>query len=124
MIDDYGKTMALLESMEENLPISVRPSAALVRTLRQQDVKLDRNRELEIRRVFYGGDEGGILCDVTPPDLEKTPIICSLTHVQISARHPLAQEIRAYQRERADKLARAGRTMTSFSVEPRKRRRH
>jgi len=116
MIDDYEKAMALIERMEERLPIPARPIGALVRTLRQGGVKLDRDRELQIKRVFYGGDEGGILCDVTPPDLVKTPIICSLTHLRVSARHTLAQEIRTYQRERANKLSRPGRKSTSFSA--------
>jgi hypothetical protein len=120
MIDDYEQAMVLIERMEKRLPIPAHPISALVRTLRQGGVKLDRDRELQIRRVFYGGDEGGILCDVTPPDLEKTPIICSLTHLRVSAKHALAQEIRAYQRERANKLSRSGRKPTSFSVKPRR----
>ena len=91
--------------------------------MRQNEVKLDRDRELEINRVFYGGDKGGILCDVTPPGLEKTPLIFSLTHLKVGARHPLGGEIRAYQWERAGKLSRAGREPTSFAIEPRKRRR-
>lgn len=122
MIDDYERAMALIQEMEAHLPIPARPISAFVRMMRQHDVKLDRNRELEIVRVFYMGDEGGISCDVTPPDLEKQPIICSLTHLRISARHPLGDDIRAYQRERASKLTRAGREPTIFSVEPKKRR--
>ena len=104
MIDDYHRTMTLVEEMEAELPIPVRPTSALVRMLRQHEVKISRDRELEIKRVFYMGNEGGISCDVTPPGMEKTPIICSLTHLRVSARHPLAEEIRVYQRERASKL--------------------
>ena len=66
------------------------------------------------------GDEAGIAVDVTPPEMEKTPIICSLTQLRLVSGHPLAKEIRAYQRERANKLARAGQTPSSFSVTPRK----
>lgn len=123
MIDDYHRTMTLLEKMEAELPIPVRPTSALVRMLRQHEVKISRDRELEIKRVFYMGNEGGISCDVTPPGMEKTPMICSLTHLRVSPRHPLAEQIRVYQRERASKLRRSGREPTSFSVEPRKRRR-
>ena len=124
MIDDYREAIALMKRMEESLPIPARPIGALVRTLRQGGVRLDRDRELEIKHVLYMGNEGGISCDVTPPGMEKTPIICSLTHLRISPRHPLAEEIRVYQRERASKLTRVGREPTSFSVAPRKRRRH
>ena len=120
MIDDTAKAMALAAKMEAHLPIRVRPTGAFVRLMRQHRIKIDRDRELSVRRVFYMGDEAGISCDVTPPEMEKTPIICSLTQLRVISSHPLAKEIRAYQRERASKLARAGQTPGSFSVKPRK----
>ena len=98
----------------------VRPTGAFVRLMRQHGVKIDRDRELSVRRVFYMGDEGGISCDVTPPEMEKTPIICSLTQLRVTAKCPLAKEIRAYQRERTRKLARADGEPTSFTIERRK----
>lgn len=93
--------------------------------MRQHDVKLTRDQELSIKRMFYLGDEGSISCDVTPPGMEKTPIICLITHIEISLDYPLAQEIRAYQTVRARKLGQAGREPTSFTVRVcgRKRRR-
>ena len=120
MIDDTAKAMALAAKMEAHLPIPVRSTGAFVRLIRQHGIKIDRDRELSVRRVFYMGDEAGISCDVTPPEMEKTPIICSLTQLRVVSSHPLAKEIRAYQRERADKLARSGSEPTSFSVKPRK----
>jgi hypothetical protein len=41
--------------------------------------------------------------------METTPIICSLTHLRVHPKHPLAGEIRAYQETRVGRLARAGR---------------
>ena len=120
MIDDTAKAMALAANMEAHLPILVRPTGAFVRLMRQHGIKIDRDRELSVRRVFYMGDEGGISCDVTPPKMETTPIICSLTQLRVNSGHPLAKEIRAYQRERAGKLACSERGPSSFSVEPRK----
>jgi hypothetical protein len=120
VIDDTAKAMALAAKMEAHLPIRVRPTGAFVRLMRQHGTKIDRDRELSVRRVFYMGDEGGISCDVTPPEMEKTPIICSLTQLRVNSRHPLAKEIRDYQRARAGKLARTGRGPSSFSVNPRK----
>jgi hypothetical protein len=124
VIDDTTKAMALAAKMEACLPIPVRPTSAFVRLMRQYGIKIGRDRELSVRRVFYMGDEAGISCDVTPPEIEKTPVICSLTQLRVMSSHPLAKEVRAYQRERASKLARAGREPTSFSVEPRKQHRH
>ena len=78
MIDDTAKATALAAKMEAHLPILVRPTGAFVRLMRQHGIKIDCDRELSVRRVFYMGDEAGISVDVTPPELEKTPIICSL----------------------------------------------
>jgi hypothetical protein len=123
MIDDYAKAEELIRKLEAGLPIPARPTSTLIRLLRQQGVKLARNQELSIRRLFYMGDEGGISCDVTPPGMEKTPIICSITQVEISPEHPLAGEIQNYQRERMGKVRRAGGAPVGFSVEPRRKRR-
>ena len=123
MIDDYEQAMALVDQMEAQLPIPARPTSALVRSTRSYEPKLDRDRELQIKQVFYGGDEGGIMCDVTPPGVEKLPIICSLTHLRVSAKHPLGREIAAYQRQRASKLSGGGRDPTTFTIKPRKSRR-
>jgi len=124
MIDDYDKATELVRKMEASLPIPARPTGGFIRAMKMQGVKIARDQELPIRRVFYMGDEAGISCDVTPPGMEKTPIICSLTHIRIKPGHPLAEEIRAYQRERKRRLAQAGapREPTSFTVTPRKKR--
>jgi hypothetical protein len=124
MIDDYAKAMELIRKMEANLPIPARPTGGFIRAMKAQGVKIARDQELPIKRVFYMGDEAGISCDVTPPGMEKTPVICSLTHIRVKPGHLLAKEIRAYQRERKRRLARAGgpREPTSFTVTPRKKR--
>jgi hypothetical protein len=123
MIDDYDKAQELMRKLEAGLPIPARPTSTLLRLLRQQGLKLARDQELPIRRLFYMGDEGGISCDVTPPGLEKTPIICSITQVEVSPDHPLAGEIQNYQRERTGKLRRTGGEPVGFTVEPRRKKR-
>jgi hypothetical protein len=124
MIDDYDKAMELVRKMEASLPIPARPKGGFIRAMKAQGVKIARDQELPIKRVFYMGDEAGISCDVTPAGMEKTPIICSLTHIRVKPGHPLAEEIRAYQRERKRRLAQTGapREPTSFTVTPRKKR--
>jgi hypothetical protein len=125
MIDDYAKAMELIQKMEASLPIPARPTGGFIRTMKAQGIKIARDQGLTIKSVLYMGDEGGISCDVTPPGMEKTPIICSLTHIRVRPSHPLAKEIRAYQRERKRRLAQVGssREPTSFTVTPRKKRR-
>jgi hypothetical protein len=123
MIDNYAQVQELMRKMEAQLPIPARPTSTLIRAMRQHGVKLARDQELPVKRLFYMGDEGGISCDVTPPGLEKTPIICSITQIEIDAKHPLAQEIAAYQQERAKKLSRAGREPTILTVTSRGKKR-
>jgi hypothetical protein len=92
--------------------------------MRDRGVKLARDQELQIHHVVYLGDEGGISCNVTPAPDAKEVLLVSITHLRVSARHPLAKEIRAYQRERTRKLAQSGgsREPFSFTVRPRKKR--
>lgn len=110
MIDDYAKAKELMRKMEAQLPILVRPTSACFRTMRKQGIRVARDQELQIQRVFYLGDEGGIACDVTPPEHTKARehVIVSITHLRVDPSHPLAQEIGAYQRERTRKIARSG----------------
>jgi hypothetical protein len=108
MIDDYARAMDLVHKMNEQLPISVRLGSPVKRTLREKGLTLSRDQKFEIKRVFYFGDEGGIMCDVTPAKDAKEAVVVSLTHLRIPTQHPLAQEIRAYQRERTRRLAQSG----------------
>ena len=123
MIDDQIKTKALMRKMEAHMPIPTRPTVGLVRTLRQQGINITRDQTTPIRSMFYMGDEGGIMCDVTPPGSERTPVVCSLTHIEVDPGHPLAEEIRAYQRERARKLAQSERRPAASTRRRFKRRR-
>jgi len=128
MIDDHDKAMALLQKMEAQLPIPARPTSALARSMKDKGIHMLHNEKLSIKRVFYMGDEGGIMCDVTPigAEAKKEAVVCSLTHLRVDSGHPLAGEIHAYQEERMRKLAQQGgpRAPFSFTVEPRKRRGH
>ncbi len=123
MIDDYAKAMELVRKMEAHLPIPARPTGAYVRALREQGAQAARDQELQIKHVLYLGDEAGISCNVTPSRDAEVAVIVSLTHLRVHRRHPLAQEIRAYQRERTRRLAQSGGPTepSHFKVRPRKR---
>jgi hypothetical protein len=125
MIDDYARAMDLVHKMEDQLPIPVRLGSPVIRTLREKGLAVTRDQKFEIKRVFYFGDEGGIMCDVTPAKDAREAVVVSLTHLLVPAHHPLAQEIRAYQRERTRRLAQSGGSggTSSFTVRPRKKRR-
>jgi hypothetical protein len=125
MIDDYAKAMELMRKMEAQLPIPARSTGTFVRALREQGVKLPRDQELQIKRVFYAGDEGGICCDVTLSEDAKEAIVVSITHLRVPTRHPLAKEIREYQQERTRRLVQSGGSSQPprLTARPRKRRR-
>jgi hypothetical protein len=129
MIDDQAQAKALMRKMEAQfqLPIPVRATEEFVRLIKSHGLKLERHQALSIKGLFYAGDEGGITCDVTPPETDAA-IVCSLTHVEIEPDHPLAEEIRAYQQARKKELARKGCVPSSVlipneALEARKRRR-
>jgi hypothetical protein len=105
MIDDPAMVARLMDQLQADLPIPAYPSKEVVRTLRQRGTKISADRLLSIRSVLYLGDEGGITCDVTPPQDVKTPILVSLTHLRLPTEHPLSRDVRAYQRERVKRIA-------------------
>jgi hypothetical protein len=125
VIDDYAKAMELMHNMEAQLPIPARPTGAFVRAMRGRGVKIPRGQELQIKRVFYMGDEGGICCDVTLEGA-KEAIVVSITYLRVPSRHPLAKEIREYQQERTRRLAqsRGSSQPSQFAARSRKKRRH
>jgi hypothetical protein len=104
MIDDPAQVIDLMAKLEAQVPIPVTPTSDLVRTLRSKGLKLATDRVIFIKRVFYMGDEGGISCDVTPSRDTKEAFVVSLTHLRVVPTHPLARDIRAYQRARVSRL--------------------
>src|SRR5207244_13463556 len=105
MIDDPGTVARLMDQLQAHLPMPAFPTEELVRTRRRGGVKVSVDRALSIKRVFYAGDEGGIVCDVTPTQGAKEVFVVSLTHLRIAPNHPLFRPILAYQRERVRRLA-------------------
>jgi hypothetical protein len=122
-VDNVDEAMKLVKKMEKNLPIIVRPSSALVKSLRRQGINVDRYKPLEIHSVLYMGNEAGIACEITPKGHEKTPVICSLTQLEVMGTDALAEEMKAYQQERIKNLAHypGNERPISFTVSPRKK---
>ena len=122
-VENVHEAMKLVKKMEKNLPIVVRPSSALVTSLRRQGINVDRYKPLEIHSVLYMGNEAGIACDITPKGREKNAVICSLTQMEVMGTDALAEEMKAYQQERIKKLARyPDNAPIGFTVTPRRRK--
>jgi hypothetical protein len=105
VIDTPGTVTSLMEQLPGYLPMPAFPTKELVRTLRRGGVKASVDRALSIKRVFYAGDEGGIVCDVTPNQGAKEVFVVSLTHLRMAPDHPLFRPILAYQLERVRRIA-------------------
>jgi len=58
MIDGYDKARELICKMEANLPIPTHPTGGFIRAMKVQGVKIARDQELPIRRVFYSRTSG------------------------------------------------------------------
>ena len=110
MIDIPDKTGTLLDGLEDHLPIRARPTPRLVAALRQQCPGLAVPATFNVVKIFYAGDEGGILCtlDFGDPASKNVPIV-SITHLAFDRTVPLAREIEGYQRHRIKKLRQQGR---------------
>jgi uncharacterized iron-regulated membrane protein len=123
MIDNYAEAMKLIQKMKAHLPFTVRPTRATVQSLRQSGAKIRADQDLRVDDVVYLGDEGGIACTIYLPE-QKTATITSVTHLDIPSDHPLAEEIKAYQARRTQKLAQSNgpRRPTRFTVKPRRKR--
>ena len=106
MIDDPTQATALIQKMEAHLPIPAQATNALVRTLRAGGVNIASKRRMQIEKVVYVGDEGGIGCGLKVPGQADTAVVVSLTHLRLPSTHPLAPDVRAYQIARTQKLAR------------------
>jgi hypothetical protein len=122
MIDDYAKVKELMRQMKAQLPIPARLTYASIRAMRARRVKLPRSQELQIKDVFYIGDEGGIACDVTLSQDSEEALIVSITHLRVDPQHPLATEIRAYQMERVKRITLSGGSSkpSALTIDPKK----
>ena len=103
-IDNPIQVETLLEKMAKHLPIRAEIQHRTANSLRESGVSIPPYRQVSIHKTFYHGDEGGIVCAISPPEDEKAVVI-SLTHLKIPYNHPLEKEIRAYQKARIKKLA-------------------
>ncbi len=110
MIDNPDKTETLLASLEANLPIWARPTQRLAAQLRRHCPGMVVPETFAVVKLFYSGDDGGILCtlDFGDPATKNVPVV-SITHLTFDPTAPLAREIDAYQRHRIKKLRKLGR---------------
>ncbi len=105
-IDNYLEAQGLTEQLEATIPFQVRAGKELLKTMRDRGESIKANTWLTVDLVKYSGDIGGINCGLesVPGQTEKQRYVVSLTHLEIDPKHPLASEVKAYQRKRIQRL--------------------
>ena len=103
MLDRPEKTEALLDAMEQALPFEVGLMPELIVGLARQQRPVAVNPVETVTDITYAGDEGGIMCHITPSDADSM-VVVSLTHVRVPRALPFAATALAYQKHRVKKL--------------------
>jgi hypothetical protein len=103
MLDRPGKTEALLDAMERALPFEVSLMPELIACLARQQSPVAVKPVETVTDISYAGDEGGIMCHITPTDADSM-VVVSLTHVRLPRSLPFAAAALAYQKHRVKKL--------------------
>ena len=108
-VDNSREAVALTKKLEASLPIKVKAAKELLKMLKTRGDIINPEKEFEVDRVSYSGDEGGIMCRLVsknnnPEDEDKAQYVVSITHLEIDPDHPHAEEIATYQRDRNRKL--------------------
>ncbi len=109
MIDVPDKTEALIARLEAALPVRARPTPEAFKALRQQPPEPRFPRHCDITKIYYAGDEGGILCTLDfGLDDGKEVYVVSITHLRFDGKSALSRAVVAYQRHRVKKLKQFG----------------
>jgi hypothetical protein len=120
------KEQKIINEVAEKLPIKVFPQPPILPKLREifpgATIKIDSI--LEIHRMFDGGDEAGIACEVRPVnyDLSKAQsvILSSITQFRIKVGEPHFEELQDYITKRVKKLQKQNRGLTFMDIPRRK----
>ena len=105
MIDNYEQAIALMDKMRNCLPIPIKVTPECLQRMKKEGDKFSIEHIFMIQLVEYAGDEGGIMCVLKADVNDKAVYALSLTHLRIQEDHPLAEEIKNYQRKRVMRLA-------------------
>ena len=118
-IDDYVKTQALMKKLEATLPITMRPRKPFLQMMQDRGKVVSADQPLSIDSLIYAGDEGGILCMIAPEEQNKEAYAISITYLRIDPKHPLAEEVKAYQKQRTQILRRQNERGFLAEISPR-----
>jgi hypothetical protein len=80
-------------------------SPSLIATLRKQSSTAHITPRCTVTRVYYAGDEGGVMCHLVITEYTGSNVfVVSITHLAFDPRLPVARDIAAYQKHRIKRL--------------------
>jgi len=106
MLDHPEKSARLLSELKVAVPFKVSLRPEVVARLRAENVAATQV-EQTVSDLSYAGDEGGIVCHLTPSN-GGAALFVSLTHVRVPRSMPLSSAIVQYQKHRVKKLKKQG----------------
>ena len=92
----------LTKRLKDVVPFTAFPIRELVQELRNKGHAITLNTELTVKDVYNSGDISGILCMIEQRGDEA--LVCGLTHLIFSPKHPLYKKIIDYQRKRNKRI--------------------
>jgi hypothetical protein len=92
----------LTKRLKEIVPFTTFPARELVQELRKKGHSITLKTELTVKDVYNSGDISGILCMIEQKGDEA--LVCGLSHLLISLKHPLYKEIIDYQKRRNKRI--------------------
>lgn len=104
LIDDYNSAVSLSNQLEASVPFKVRPGKYLLKLMKGKGTPMSGDRDYLVEKVMYSGDDGGIMCMLQSNPTDEEVLGSSLTHLIIDSEHPLAEAVKAYQRQRTHRL--------------------
>jgi hypothetical protein len=107
MLDKPEKTRQLMATLKAALPFEVEltPEVLAQLQLRSRQVAGGILPRQIVSKIYYAGDEGGIVCHLQRKESESA-IVLSLTHLRVHRKHPFAAAVFDYQTHRVKKLKR------------------
>ncbi len=107
MIDNPPQVERLMQRLSDMVPLAARATPRLTATLRGRPDTESITPPCTVTRVYYAGDEGGIVCHLSFKETTgSSVVVASITHLEFDRRLQLAREISAYQKHRTKRLQR------------------
>ena len=113
MLDKLERTNELIATLEAAAPFEVELPPSLIAHLRGEGVALRSAPRRVVSKIFYAGDEGGIVCHIDPDEDGKV-LIVSITHLQFRRSLPFAAAVLDYQKHRTKKLRKQNGALQNF----------